>query len=233
MITLPTLSPNAGEQELRRYLFRLAFQLQNALDRLESGQAAQEQGLKSTAARLEAGETPEESFQKIKSLIIRSADIVEAYSQELQHRLAGEYVAVSEFGSYREATDAVLEATSREITQTYENLQTLESEYAGLEKTVVAVQAAIKTGLLYYEGDGTPVYGMEIGQREEIDGVESFRKFARFTADRLSFYDAVGVEVAYISDYRLHITHARITGSLALGQYRVDAGDGLVFKWMG
>ena len=232
MINLPTLSPDAGERELRRYLFRLAFQLQNALDGLESGQIAQGKTLQATEKRVEAGESPEQSFQKIKSLIIRSADIVEAYSEELYHRLAGDYLAVSDFGTYREETEATLEATSREIAQHYDNIQTLESDYAGLQKTVLAVQASIKTGLLYYEGDGTPVYGMEIGQRETVDGVEAFHKFARFTADRLSFYDTGGNEVAYISDYRLHITHARVTGSLSLGKYRVDASDGLVCKWI-
>lgn len=232
MITLPTLSPAAGEGDMRRYLFRLAFQLQAALDSLEQGQLTQEKGLRAAEKRLETGESPEASFQKIKSLIIRSADIVEAYSEELYHRLSGDYLAVSEFGEYREETEARLEATSRAITQTYENLQTLESDYAGMEKTLLSVEAAIKTGLLYYQADGTPVYGMEIGQREQVDGVEVFHKFARFTADRLSFYDQNGTEVAYISDYRLHVTHARITGSLLLGKYQVDAADGLVFKWI-
>ena len=58
MITLPTLSPAAGEGDMRRYLFRLAFQLHSALDSLESGQITQEKGLQAAEKRLESGESP-------------------------------------------------------------------------------------------------------------------------------------------------------------------------------
>jgi hypothetical protein len=58
---------------------------------------------------------------------------------------------------------------------------------------------------------------MEIGQRTEVDGVEVFNKYARFTSDRLSFFDQNGNEVAYISDKKLYISHIEVTGSYNIG----------------
>ena len=72
-----------------------------------------------------------------------------------------------------------------------------------------------------------------VGQKNVIDGEEVFRKYARFTSDRLSFYDQNDVEVAYISDYKIHISHAEVTGTLKLGGYLVDTSNGLTFKWVG
>ena len=88
-----------------------------------------------------------------------------------------------------------------------------------MEHTLIEVNAHIKSGLLYYDEAGAPVYGLEIGQRTEIDGVETFNKYARFTSEKLSFYDSNDNEVAYISDKKLYITHVEVTGSFTLGGF--------------
>lgn len=112
-------------------------------------------------------------------------------------------------------------------------LQALKKELESLNYTVIDVTANIKTGVLYYDENQIPVYGLEVGQKNVINGVEVFNKFARFTAGRLTFYDQNGSEVAYISDYKLYITHAEVTGTLKLGGYLVDTTNGLTFKWVG
>jgi hypothetical protein len=98
----------------------------------------------------------------------------------------------------------------------------------------IDVTANIKSGLLYYDDTGVPMYGLEIGQKTEKDGAEVFNKFARFTANKLSFYDQSSNEVAYISDYKLYITNVHITGSLTEGGFvnKVVSG-GVVTKWVG
>ena len=106
--------------------------------------------------------------------------------------------------------------------------------------------AHIKSGLLYYAGEdgteysseipnGAPVYGLEVGQRIVADGVETFNKYARFTANKLSFYDQNDNEVAYISDYKLYITYVEVIGSFKQGGF-IDTtlGDkSVVTKWIG
>ena len=141
-------------------------------------------------------------------------------------------------------TDASLKEIANEVVQLDTNLNQAKSNLDSELKTVkdgldsityslIAVSANIKSGLLYYDENEVPIYGLEIGQRNYIDGVEVFNKFARFTAGRLSFYDQNGYEVAYISDYKIYITHAEVTGTLKLGGYLVDTSNGLTFKWVG
>ena len=67
------------------------------------------------------------------------------------------------------------------------------------------------------------------------DGVETFNKFARFTADRLAFYDATYQDepVAYISNYMLVITNAWVKGNLELGidnHFVLDTSNGLALR---
>ena len=94
------------------------------------------------------------------------------------------------------------------------------------------MNAHIKPGILYYE-DGIPVYGLEIGQKNTIDGVEVFNKYARFTSNKLSFYDQNGTEVAYISDYKLYITNMEITGTAKFGAFLLNTTKGFRLKCVG
>lgn len=111
----------------------------------------------------------------------------------------------------------------------------LKGDVVKLDYSLIEVTANVKTGLLYYDAGEIPVYGLEIGQRTWLDGEEVFNKFARFTADRLSFYDQNGTEIAYISDFKLYIRSAEIVNSQKLGGYMdvVKADGGVVTKWVG
>ena len=115
------------------------------------------------------------------------------------------------------------------------SIDDLEFDLAGLRQIVVGVTAYIKSGLIYTTDAGIPVYGIEIGQEVEANGASVFNKFARFTSEKLSFYDANGNEVAYISDKKLYIGQAEITISLKVGglvDYVMNTGD-VVTKWEG
>lgn len=152
--------------------------------------------------------------------------------EELETNLKGRYVAQGDFGTFAEDTNARIKANAEAIDQKYEDIQSLRSEVDEVAGAVVAVNANIRTGLLYYD-NGTPVYGVEVGQRTRVNGTEIFNKYARFISNRLSFYDQGGNEVSYISDYKLYITNAVVTGNLQVGGYMLDTGKGLGFKWVG
>lgn len=108
-------------------------------------------------------------------------------------------------------------------------------DLAGLKQIVVGVTAYIKSGLVYYTDAGIPVYGIEIGQEVETNGTTVFNKFARFTSEKLSFYDSNGSEVAYISDKKLYIGQAEVTISFKIGRLidLVQANGDVVTKWEG
>ena len=237
-IRLPNIN-SATEQgqlsQMRSYLYQLVEQLNWALNTVQDGavQTVVQPMTAPTASGTAAAEQEaQDTFNSIKSLIIKSADIVNAYYETMRLRMDGEYVAESDFGVYRRTTAAELSATIDSVNQLYTDLQSVEETADGAYDSVRAVTANIKTGLLYTNESGVPVYGLEVGQRNVENGVESFRKYARFTANRLSFYDQNDTEVAYISDYKLFITQAHITGSITLGRYVADMSDGLAFKWV-
>lgn len=221
--------------QIKGYLYQLVQQLQWALSTIDtssvSNQVASQSPQKVIVQAKE--QSAEVSFNALKSLIIKSADIVNAYYDEISDRLSGLYVASSDFGTYIEETDAKIKKTSTDITQNYTDIQKIFTDIENLSFSLAEAQAHIKSGLLYYDNDGIPVYGLEIGQKNTVDGEEVFNKYARFTSGRLSFYDRNDTEVAYISDYKLYITNAEITGSLRLGAFQINTSKGFSLKYVG
>lgn len=232
-IRLPELSGSTEAEQLRQirsYLYSLASQLQYAFDGAEQEQQTA-LSTPRTAARQE--ETP--TLSSIKSMIIRSAEITQRIAEKLETRLSGKYVAQSQFGTFTQLTEQRIAASAEELRQEFTNWQRIETDVEEIRSSLLEVSASIRTGLLYEQEDG-PVYGVEIGQQERENGVVRFRKFARLTADRLSFYDRNDTEVAYVSDSALHVTSAEAASltagaaavqRLQLGQYTWQlGGDG-------
>lgn len=235
-IVYPKITAQTGEgkiEQIRGYLFSLADQLKWALNTLESGgNVSVQSGNSSTTSTSKGSANSEATFNSVKSLVIKSADIVNEYYEVLNERFSGQYVAKSDFGTFMELTEQMIETNATGITQIFDSMQKLFTDIENLEGRLLEVNAHTRSGLLYYGDDGVPVYGFEIGQRNTIDNKEVFNKYARFTADKLSFYDKNDTEVAYISDYKLYITNAQITGTLSLGRYELDPSDGLAIKWV-
>lgn len=222
-LRLPAITGSSDHEQLQQiksYLLQLSSQLSWALERVD--------GQKQASNPVESADNSTAKFDEVKALLLKSAEVVESLSQRVSHRLQGEYVAKSEFGTYREQTDLKLEADSTAISQLYTGLQSVSGTVDALGDTLRSTSAYIKSGLLE-EG----VYGLEIGQTNTVGGESTFDRFARFTADRLSFYDNGGAEVAYISDYQLYITNARVSGNLTLGGYTLNTADGLAFQYEG
>ena len=233
-ITAPT---EAGKlQQMQSFMHQLVEQLNWALNNIDSGggtPAATTSTVKPTA---QEKDDPISQFNSIKGLIIKSADIVNAYYEKIDSllKLSGEYVAQSDFGTFQEDTENLVSATDKQLRQDLVDKQTIYDENGNIRAELL-VNGHIYSGIIEYAMDGEAIVGIEIGQTTNRNGTESFTKFARFTADRLSFYDINNKEVAYISDYKLYITHVEIKGSLKEGGYEdtVTADGGIVTKWVG
>ena len=238
-LRLPNITGATEREQLsqmRSYLYQLVEQLQfalndNSLASRSVIQTDKSSGQNPVATDVDAVVT----FSAIKALIIKSADIVNAYYDEITTRLEGKYVAESDFGSFAEHTEQLINQSSMDIEQLFTNLQVLVTGIDNINFTLAEVNAYIRSGLLCTDDDGVPVYGLEIGQENTIDGEKVFEKFARFTADRLSFYDQNGTELAYISDYKLYIRNVEIKESFQEGGYKdfITAGGGVITRWVG
>lgn len=240
-IRLPNINANTDRgqlEQIRSYLYQFAEQMQWALNNLQNGQTSNAvQTVNIAGANIpvpvkEDTENKINNFAQIKALIIKSADIVDAFYQQMSARLDSSYVAVSDFGTYKEQNTQVIEATAQAITQNYTSAIELSAE--DLQTQIDQTNAYIRTGKLDEDAQGNPIYGLEIGQQSSVDGETTFNKYARFTSNRLSFFDNGGIEVAYISDYKLYITNVQLIDTLILGGYKLQfSSNGLYFKWIG
>lgn len=289
-LRLPNINALSEKEQLaqiRSYLYQFVPQLQWALNNMTPSSATmvtptQNQVVVSGASSAPA---PETTFNAIKSLIIKSADIVDAYYTEINNRLSGLYVegAVfdSVFGTYTEETSQKITENSTRVERAFENIQTITSDILGAKDKIEGVkgdidsvrgdiegtraeidsvrgeigsvsgaidsvkeeiteirktEAYITTGIIDTDENGFDVYGVEIKQRNTSNGAEVFNKFARFTAGKLTFYNQER-EVAWISDYILHIYDIEVLNTLKLGnpiggRYELDTSNGLILQWV-
>ncbi|MBP3494376.1 MAG: hypothetical protein J6J83_07190 [Oscillospiraceae bacterium] len=233
----PQPTGTVREQLLRQYsyLFQMAQQLNLALEQLEQGTAQPQQGITRTA------QPQEQQYRTLKSMVIQTAQQVRQEMDRLAARLEGEYVAVSDFGTYVERLNNYIEANPDAITQYYSFSSALQADIdavsADFDDYRADTQGYIRTGIVYYDG-AVPVYGVAVGQNltaTEVDGepmVDQNNFRATFTARKLSFWQDT-TEVAYVSDNQLYITNITVLQQLTVGKWKLSAENGLAFRWIG
>lgn len=325
--------------QMKSYLHQLVGELQFAIGGIETtntsltySQREANAAPVSFSSNAQSSSNAQADFASIKALIIKSADIVDAYYEEINKKLQGEYLAMSDFGIYKESTQLDLNATSERITQNFTNVQQISANLAGayeymdaldsnlraeiqasndrideyntdvselenrinntnsrveavgadlkdyndslqksiedvggsvslvnnllegaksqlqgsiddikvtvknLQDTVLLTAGYVRMGELYRTSADIPVYGVEVGQNVEDKGEIVFRKYARFIAERLSFFDASDREVAYISDKKLFINQAEINVTFKIGGFQdfvIENSGDVVTKWVG
>ena len=256
-IRLPniTATTDRGQlEQIRSYLYQFAQELNWALGNIDNKAEEATNGVKATVEQKNAVAQTQAIYSEVKSLIIKSADIVDAYYEEINRRLEGIYVAQSDFGTYKQETAVTLTANSESIGLMFENQETIQESVDGIAEdvktinsvldtdaegtTIIGSDAWCKIGVLDYEKSGFPIYGMEIGQVNTENKETVYKKFAQYRSDGVHLFDQNGIEVATISDFKLKITNAeiinaKITSSLGLGGYVIRTDNGVAFKWEG
>lgn len=256
-IRLPNITAQTDKgqlEQIRSYLYQFAQELNWALGNIDNKADEAKKKVEATQEQKDAVEQAQATFAEVKSLIIKSADIVNAYYEEISYRLDGMYVAESDFGAYKQETSAILEANSESVQLLFENNQTITEDVDnigenldsingvvktdGTGTTILGSEAWVKIGVLDYEQSGFPIYGMEIGQVNTQNGEQESKRFAQYRSDGVHLYDQNGIEVAVIANYKLKITNAEmitatITGGMTLGGYEISTANGLTFKWKG
>ena len=235
-IRLPNINGKTEAEQLaqiKSYLYQFAGQLQWALNTVEVGNNSNVVQQNSSGSTAKAGD-PVSNFNELKGLIIKSADIVEAYAEKIDNilNLKGNYVAQSDFGTFKEETNNKVSATDKQLQQNITDLQSIYDDNGNIRAELL-VNGHIYSGIIEYAKTGEAIVGIEIGQTTTVNGEKKFNHFARFTADRLSFYDNNAIEVAYISNTKLYITNAEIGGNLKLGEFIFDTSNGLALRWEG
>ena len=236
---IPRIGPGPLETqvtELERYLHSFTEKLNYAMSIVGTTEAEEAYVAEAVASgAVDAEAKARDVFNSIKNLIISSADIIESYYEQMSARMAGTYVAKSDFGVYAEETEALINANSTAIEQNYTLIQEISGAITEILNTQMATRAWVRSGLLD-DSVTPPIYGVEVGQVTTENGVEIFNKFARFTAGGIYFYlpgTSSTEPVAQLTGTLLSVTNVRILARLTIGGYVVDSSNGLAFRWGG
>ena len=237
-IRLPNITATSSDgkiQQMQSYMHQLVEQLNWALNTVESAQA----GSSSPAVKYQQGEPAtkeeaEETFNSIKALIIKSADIVKAYETTIFSNFNSKYFAESDFGTYLEETNRKVEENSKGVSESYKQIQAIDTDLDGIADYINTTEGYIRRGILDDQG----TIGIEVGETTDTG---TYHRYARFTAEKLSFYDVNGSEVVYIgagdNDTNSNCLYVRgkavFLGEIQLGGYKTDTTDGLAFTWIG
>ena len=202
-IRLPNITSSTTEgkmAQMQSYMHQLVQQLNwalNAIDEASSGNTSSVVMSKQSESL-----SPEEAvntFNAIKSLIIKSADIVKAYEDTILTDFNGKYFAESDFGTFVEATKRTVEENSKGVNEVYKNVQMItNTEGTGdldkVKEELLTTNAYIKRGELgYHNRLKKVVYGVAVGQTDDNG---DYKNYAWFTAYGLSLFDENGKEVA-------------------------------------
>ena len=167
----PILSGTEKQQivQIRQYLYQISRDLNMALSNLTSENFANDSDVKKAIA----GESTEQQKQEVKrqlsslkSLIIKTADVVRTEMDVLETSLNSTYVAQSAYGTFTEEINGQLSAMSDSIEQRIQYEATLTDDLKSVsdafDQYVVETNGYIKHGIIGYDG-AAPVIGIAIG----------------------------------------------------------------------
>ena len=242
-LAYPSIAGKTTQEQLesmRRYLCSVTEQLNLADWSAKATLTEIAQAIDADSLSEAEKKTTLSGYGALKALIIKTADFAAANSEVWSAKLAGNYVAASDFGTYLEKTQLTIEGNSVGIKQLYDYTAGVNNAFS------VNAQQYIKTGLLYYN-DVTPVYGVGVGNIETTvtDGGgrivdRTKNELLTVTPKRISFWQE-GMEVAYLSEQKLHFPsgtleayNAKLTGTItaaagsAFGPWTIS--DGSIYR---
>lgn len=230
--TIPFPPQMAGTEaqrisQLYNYLFRVSQTLNYALQNIGPENMSEEYRQSVASSTAKQDQKMDDQYRAVKSIVIKTANIIRSETDQLLAQLAKTYVAKSEFGAYDEAIKALIQATADGIVQNYNLssvLTTSDPEIAGFREWKITSDQYIHSGLLYYDEENLPVFGVAVGNNltyVEVDGVKTVKKenlAATFTAEKVSFWQG-GREAAYLSNKRLYVLDAEFLKSVQIGKF--------------
>ena len=242
-----TGEPEAQLGQMHTWLYQMVEQLNVAMSVVQAQESAAvqlEQGGGGEDSNVLTTEDLNQQRDQLKSLIIKTASVVRVEMQREIKRLESSYLALSDFGEYREEISREIEETASGTVENYAASIGLESyikDSADLKEWQAETNGYIRKGFIYRNEADVPVLGIAIGQNITTkavteDGMEqlevSNQNMGFFTSEGLEFY-VNGERVAFFRNDGLEINNATITGRLRIGNWEISHTNGLEIKWIG
>lgn len=240
-LTPPSATGGQAEQvrNLYSYLYQLTDHLNAAFVALDAW-GSDASGTSVSAAGASGGMSADQArqYNELKALIIKTGTVTKEYADKLVASLDSVYIAQSEWGTYEEQIHQDIEATASGIVESY-NFQ---SQIDALDDYRIEASGYILRGIIGYDEDNVPIFGIAIGQdlkttEVTIDGVtykqvDMTKNLATYTADGITFW-LNGVAVARLNQQELSITRAVITEKITLGDWEIATNGTGINKQVG
>lgn len=218
--------------QIYRYLNMMSEKLNTAMNTIGVDQMDADT---QQAIRYAGSEEATKQYNGLKSLIVKTADIVKNEMEEITARLEAEYIAISDqFGTMQRNMTQNITANANGIQQAFEYIQQIQSNENNTNAFVNRVSQYIFSGLI---DEVNLKYGIAIGEDvTAYDGqgnpyLNSAKKMATFTMDRLSFWQGE-TELAYFTDNVFHIANGEVTKTMKMGNHTwkvlTDGSMGLI-----
>ena len=180
-------------------------------------------------------EVSQKNYDSLKSMIVKTAEIVRHEMDEIRVRLEDNYTALSsQFGEYERNLTSTITATANGILQDYQ----FQERITGLENDTESFQRQINQYIFSGLISESPVrYGIAIGENVtayDQDGnpyLNTNQKTATFTMDELAFWQGE-TKLAWFASRVMHIDNAEIENTMKMGNHTwkilADGALGLV-----
>ena len=213
---------------------------------LVTGAAAGGVGANTTASSLAA----RQSDAALRALILKTTDQVQSRVDKLAASLQADFVAQSDFGRYQEEIRTLIQATARQIVESYDFTALLEADRAAvgeLTGSVTRLQGQIRRGLIEDPETGEESIGIAVaeslrftGRRltrdgEELEELSPGQSLGLYTATGWQFWCS-GSKRGWFdaSDGRLHVRGLTAEEELDLGgDWVLSAAGGLGIRYLG
>lgn len=265
----PILRGDALKQiaDLRDYLVRVAQSADNAAVETVASEAPRiirDAGTTTgSGSGTGYGRTAQDAMQRmaqLRALIVRTAEagrdrdavLMESVG-DLAYEMRQHYMARSEFGEYQQEILLVIEATARQIVESYgmlEQLRATQAELGQMGEEIAAyeleISGQIRRGFLEDPDTGQVVLGIAISQNLQFTGQEltdgGWLYYELSPGQTLGLYTSTGWQfwvngrkVGWFdsSDGMLHTVSQVVEEEIRMGDWLMSAGNGFGLKYLG
>lgn len=222
-------------EQMYRYLYKMSEQLNSALAVTDREYQIVVQTKSGSAPGSESPISPQldAQYRELRSLIIKTADIVNQQMDKTIKQLNGKFEAISnEWGTFEQNIERKIVETAEATIDSFDYSEKIH----GIEKTVLdgvtsyAIESLgyIKRGIIGFDDENFPIYGIAVGtelkeKTVEKDGktyqqIDTTKRIATYTSDAITFWRN-DVAIARFSGDELYVTRAEITQQIRLGDW--------------
>ena len=222
-------------EQMYRYLYKMSEQLNTALAVTDKEYQIVVQKRSGSAPGSDSPITPQldAQYRELRSLIIKTADIVNQQMDKTIKQLNGKFEAISsEWGTFEQNIERKIVETAEATIDSFDYSEKIH----GIEKTVLdgvtsyAIESLgyIKRGIIGFDDENFPIYGIAVGtelkeKTVEKDGktyqqIDTTKRIATYTSDAITFWRN-DVAIARFSGDELYVTRAEITQQIRLGDW--------------